>query len=534
MEPEKLIYLFFKAKNYKSSESSIKFELRNLLKLDPENLEFSSICLSAMTELFKSIHDLNQEDSYFITFELLFKWVEQSPDFYQNDLRKAMGPIFIYMYLSMIKREMEDSAEEFYKNYSETHWNQSDLEKLQKIKKVEDDIGIYKQRYFITMQNYSFNQLMNFLESNGLVIVLAIINKHLDIRLTEEQSQAVLLGEDLKAQSSKIQLWLDEDRVRKEAKVPLPNIESLTEYRGRELSCKVSTSEAYLPDIVFHTIRNANEALCIDISEDTSLIACGFDDSVIRVFQVGSKSSPVHLIGHTGAVYSLSISPQASTMISGSEDTTIRLWSLHSCTCLVVYKAHYYTIWSVKFSPVGHYFASGSHDKIVYIWSTDSIKPVRMLVGHYSDILSTNFSPKSTYVATTSSDKTARIWEVGTGDCLRIFSNHTHPVTCSAFTKDGKSLVTGDEIGNVCAWDINKKDAIWKIELVSGIVTLAVCFNSSAILVGTDNKEVYHTTTTGKLISVYKTKPQVLYTGFSLRNLGIVCGITRIKTNANN
>ena len=83
-----------------------------------------------------------------------------------------------------------------------------------------------------------------------------------------------------------------------------------------------------------------------------------------------------------------------------------------------------------------------------------------MLVGHYSDVLSLNFHPKSTYLATTSSDKTVRIWDVSTAECLRIFTGHSYSVTSCVFSKDGKVLITGDEIGDVIAWDINKKSKI--------------------------------------------------------------------------
>lgn len=71
MEAEKLIYSYFKAKNYKSSESSLKNELKNTFKSETGQAINWPICLNAMTELFKAIHDFNQEDIYFNSFELL-------------------------------------------------------------------------------------------------------------------------------------------------------------------------------------------------------------------------------------------------------------------------------------------------------------------------------------------------------------------------------------------------------------------------------------------------------------------------------
>lgn len=45
MEAEKLIFSYFRAKNYKSSESSLKSELKSILKCDANNYSSWPICL---------------------------------------------------------------------------------------------------------------------------------------------------------------------------------------------------------------------------------------------------------------------------------------------------------------------------------------------------------------------------------------------------------------------------------------------------------------------------------------------------------
>ena len=95
----------------------------------------------------------------------------------------------------------------------------------------------------------------------------------------------------------------------------------------------------------------------VTISDDSSLIATGFEDGLIRIFSVGSDrlkemKTPAELemverdrmdlesilklsndncrslIGHSGSVFGVSISPRRDFLVSGGEDGTVRLWSL--------------------------------------------------------------------------------------------------------------------------------------------------------------------------------------------------------------
>lgn len=479
-----------------------------------------------MTELFKAIHDLNQDDAYSTTYDLLKSWIDSSLDFYQNDLRKVMGPIFIYMYISMIQKDMQESAENFYKDYSIYHWSHSDLEKLAKIQHPGDDLGIFSHKYHLTMQSYSYSQLIHFVETHELVIILSILNKNLEISLTPKSSQAVLLGKELKIQQNKFHLSLDDPKPSQ--KLPLPSFALLQDLRSQECDHKRDLS-SHIPDIVCFTVRNANEALCMDITEDSLLIACGFEDSVIRTFATQGPGILDTLIGHSGAVFSVSFSPDSTLLVSGSEDCSIRLWSLLHCACLAEFTAHTAPVWTVKFGPLGYYFASGGNDKAAYVWSTEWVKPLRMLVGHHSDVVAVAFHHKGGYVATGSTDKTVRVWDVVTAECLRIFTGFGEGVGACCFSRSGKAIIAGDNDGDLMCWDINRKEVLWVAKVSGGIECIAVCYGDNSVIVGNDDKSVYAVDMKGEVLAAFKSKVQILCTGFSYRNLGVACGIARIN-----
>ncbi|CAK9146984.1 unnamed protein product [Ilex paraguariensis] len=181
-----------------------------------------------------------------------------------------------------------------------------------------------------------------------------------------------------------------------------------------DLRNRVQLSSIALPSVSFYTFINTHNGLnCSSISADGSMVAGGFSDSSLKVWdmaklgqQTGSSilqgedsASGEHELGphdgrrsytlfqgHSGPVYSATFSPFGDFLLSSSSDSTIRLWSTKLNANLVCYKGHNYPVWDVKFSPVGHYFASSSHDRTARIWSMDRIQPLRIMAGHLSDV----------------------------------------------------------------------------------------------------------------------------------------------------
>ncbi|GMQ02863.1 hypothetical protein CsSME_00048906 [Camellia sinensis var. sinensis] len=182
-----------------------------------------------------------------------------------------------------------------------------------------------------------------------------------------------------------------------------------------DLRNRVQLSSSALPSVSFYTFINTHNGLnCSSISHDGSLVAGGFSDSSLKVWDMakfgqqtgssilqgendfatsehvlgadGGKRSYTLFRGHSGPVYSASFSPFGDFLLSSSSDSTIRLWSTKLNANLVCYKGHNYPVWDVQFSPLGHYFASASHDRTARIWSVDRIQPLRIMAGHLSDV----------------------------------------------------------------------------------------------------------------------------------------------------
>ncbi|XWS26165.1 hypothetical protein CRYUN_Cryun26dG0007400 [Craigia yunnanensis] len=246
-----------------------------------------------------------------------------------------------------------------------------------------------------------------------------------------------------------------------------------------DLRNRVQLSNAAFPSVSFYTFLNTHNGLnCSSISHDGSLVAGGFSDSLLKVWdmaklgqQAGSSvlqgengsTSSEHVVGpnggkrsytlfqgHSGPVYSATFSPHGDFILSSSADKTIRLWSTKLNANLVCYKGHNY-----PFSPVGHYFASSSHDRTARIWSMDRIQPLSIMAGHLSDVDCVQWHANCNYIATGSSDRTVRLWDVQSGECVRIFIGHQSMILSLAMSPDSRYMASGDEDGTIMMWDLS-------------------------------------------------------------------------------
>ncbi|KAI3455150.1 hypothetical protein Pfo_011813 [Paulownia fortunei] len=265
--------------------------------------------------------------------------------------------------------------------------------------------------------------------------------------------------------------------------LPLPVMPMEVEHSILEdLRNRVQLSSMALPSISFYTFINTHNGLnCASISHDGSLVAGGFSDSSLMVwdmaklgqqnghsFQGESELTPNEHMpssnaggrsytlfrGHAGPVHSATFSPFGDFFLSSSSDSTIRLWSTKLNANLVCYKGHNYPVWDVQFSPSGHYFASASHDRTTRIWSVDRVQPLRIMAGHLSDVDCVQWHANCNYVATGSSDRTVRLWDVQSGECVRIFVGHRSMILCLAMSPDGRYMASGDEDGTIMMWDL--------------------------------------------------------------------------------
>ncbi|KLO13974.1 TFIID and SAGA subunit [Schizopora paradoxa] len=273
-----------------------------------------------------------------------------------------------------------------------------------------------------------------------------------------------------------------------------------------------------LPSVCAYTLYDVGEgAPCSTFSQDSSLMAVGFSESYVRVWNLkGDKlrgirndvdpnttrdsnalrkakerdaKSTRKLIGHSGPVYSVAFDPLSGSsappqyLLSSSADATVRLWSMETMSNLVVYRGHQNPVWDVQWSPMGIYFATASRDKTARLWSTDRLSALRIYAGHLSDVDCVKFHPNSLYLATGSSDWTCRLWDVQKGVPMRVFIGHQGAISALAMSPDGRYLASAGEDLAICLWDLGSGKRIKKMTGHTASVYSMSFSNESSLLV---------------------------------------------------
>jgi len=545
MEAERIIFTFLKSRGYRASEQALKAETKSHHKQDISQFPIVPKCESTMVSLFKALFSASTEQDYLSTFKILYEWVENSLDTYKSQLRKVLGPVLVYFYLYLVSKEHYKAAQELIDTYSQANLALTkELKSIQDYYDLESDFvqHLFNNKYVIPIDKYSLHLLTGLIEQEHLYVLLSVINHHISIEIIPEAKdfQPFLFGDEVELLYKRTPLTLGifpDDEKGRHIKVTRPVLNPVVlQQRTTDLENKDSLSSEDLPNIHCFSFLNST-LLCVTTSEDSSLVAGGYEDSCIRVWDLLNpvqthynpftkqehKSQYSELIGHSGGVFGLSISPDKKTLVSASEDCTVRLWFLKSASCVFVYKFHTFPVWSVKFAYQGYYFASGSADRTACLWCTEYSSPIKILLGHISDVVETCFHPNLHLLFTGSSDHTIRVWEVTTGECVRLFAQHSCPVSGLMVSRNGRLLISTDEEGGVEAWDIAQKQRVWHTKLQGKACSLAVSLEDAIVAVSTEDSQLY-LLSEGQEIKRFRTKSTLIYSMFTNRNLLVVGG----------
>ena len=119
------------------------------------------------------------------------------------------------------------------------------------------------------------------------------------------------------------------------------------------------------------------------VSPDGRLLAIGYGDTRIDVFDTAIGHELFSLNGHQGRVNSLAFSRDNRRLISGSDDQTVRLWDTKDGALLSTFTGHESAVLSVDISPDLNAFASLDADGNVFVWKTADEAAAEAYIDHW-------------------------------------------------------------------------------------------------------------------------------------------------------
>ncbi|KAE8721011.1 hypothetical protein F3Y22_tig00017627pilonHSYRG00004 [Hibiscus syriacus] len=190
-------------------------------------------------------------------------------------------------------------------------------------------------------------------------------------------------------------------------------------------------------------------------SSPSSLVASGYADGSIRIWDCDKGSCETTLNGHKGAVTALRYNKVGSLLASGSKDNDIILWDVVGETGLFRLRGHRDQITDLVFLDSGKKLVTSSKDKFLRVWDLETQHCMQIVSGHHSEIWSIDVDPDERYLVTGSADLELRLFynvkhELMSGDKDRVatvrFSKSGNLLACQVAGKTVELFLVLDEV----------------------------------------------------------------------------------------
>jgi F-box/WD-40 domain protein MET30 len=168
---------------------------------------------------------------------------------------------------------------------------------------------------------------------------------------------------------------------------------------------------------------HTNGVMCLQFSEEFSILATGSYDSTIKIWDLESGECLRTLKGHGSGVRCLQF--DECKLVSGSLDRTMKVWNWRTGECVATYSAHSDGVIGLSFD--GNILASGSIDSVVKIWNFED-KTTFCLQGHSDWVNCVRVDAASRTVVSASDDCSVRLWDLDDRSCVRVLEGHVGQV----------------------------------------------------------------------------------------------------------
>jgi WD40 repeat protein len=201
-------------------------------------------------------------------------------------------------------------------------------------------------------------------------------------------------------------------------------------------------------------IYSGNEIIeVLSVSPDESWLACGGNNSVIKMIPLKSNSVGYDLKGHTGSIKSLLFSYDGKYLYSASLDGKVLKWDLAARTSRNV-TTDLLEITSLVISSNGNYLAGVSSDGKALIWNPERTADPFRIPDNGKIIKTVRFKPDENILAVGYTDGYIQLWDISSRKSVSdLIKAHTAEVNDIRFNNKYSQMATASNDGSLKIWN---------------------------------------------------------------------------------
>lgn len=172
---------------------------------------------------------------------------------------------------------------------------------------------------------------------------------------------------------------------------------------------------------VARSLKHPKPLTCCRISPSGRWAVAGGIDAQLHFWNLETEKK-TSLPGHTGWVTAVRFAADGTTLASTDTQGLLKAWWVEDLNVVPrweVRDAHLGWIRAIAASPDGRFFATAGHDRVIRLWSTSDGRKLKELSGHGSEVFSLAFHPDGSSLASGDLMGKIRHWDVDRGTCLR-------------------------------------------------------------------------------------------------------------------
>eukprot|EP00850_Spirogloea_muscicola_P003514 SM000014S00302 [mRNA] locus=s14:546230:551448:- [translate_table: standard] len=529
---ERAVLAYLKKKGYRNAELAFKDEAR-VAPLE----ELAAAAGAGDVSIANSILFYNRSDSnpqrYREGYAKLRAWVHASLDLYKTELLHILYPVFVHAFLELVSKGYPSQAREFFGEFKVDH-ERVHLRDLQKLEGVTDARHLQENglvhtfrdnKFNVKLCQYSFNLLLQLLQGAELMLILSIVNEHVNLQVLPGQVSAAVEEEDSVAftgkESEQIELlnqkeiqWgaLEgsiEHKYEKEVATQSQGMDGMdidTEdskqkrsadglklgpkkaKRDKDLAAGAKPSKAdggpggpstprVRPNLPMPKLKEEVEkALLDDLRRRIRLSAAGLPSVCFYTFV--NTNHGLNCVGLT---------QDGALVAGGFSDASIKVWSMarsggasDKLLASPDDRSRKTTAAPPAPATAGEAIQKGS-----------KARGYTLLQGHSGPVYATCFSLDSSYLLSSSADCTVRLWSMELNTNLASYKGHNYPVWDVQFSPVGLYFASASHDRTARLWSMERSQPL---RIMAGHLSDVDCVrwhvNCNYIATGSSDKTV--------------------------------------------